>query len=211
MQSRIIKLLPAKDQARLFADSLRVSFPLMRKLCWTNDKIDAIYFPLDCVVSLLAGAGEEAKIEMAIIGNEGVVGVFSILNGHRALADNAASEPRDGVAQSVTANSVANVLSGGSLISRPKPGSPAMACVPTSGFASCDTAGLTSNLMTIPVHRGRRPEPAAHRDHRRLPDLQGGLQEHRRGPHDDVTLDDHRWRNWKSCDARLHHQGSYLP
>ena len=88
LQNRIIRLLPANDQERILTNCSRVSLGLARKLYGTNDSVDAIYFPQDCVVSLLVGAGNDAKLEMATVGNEGIVGVFSILCSDRAMADN---------------------------------------------------------------------------------------------------------------------------
>jgi len=39
-------------------------------------------------VSILVGAGESARVEMATIGNEGVVGAYSALNAAHAIGDN---------------------------------------------------------------------------------------------------------------------------
>jgi hypothetical protein len=49
--------------------------------------MDALYFPLDCVVCLLVGAGENERVEMATIGNEGCVGAYSTLNGILSVGD----------------------------------------------------------------------------------------------------------------------------
>ena len=42
--------------------------------------MDAVYFPLNCVISVLVGGVGEPRVEMATIGNEGAVGVYAVLN-----------------------------------------------------------------------------------------------------------------------------------
>lgn len=68
------------ERDALVADLVPTTLPLGRELYRSGEPIDALYFPLDCVVSLLEGVEEGASIEMATIGNEGVVGAFSTLN-----------------------------------------------------------------------------------------------------------------------------------
>jgi hypothetical protein len=46
--------------------------------------VDAVYFPLDCVVSSVVGAGEALAVEMGTVGRE-AVGVLSILNPQKAI------------------------------------------------------------------------------------------------------------------------------
>jgi CRP-like cAMP-binding protein len=87
LQNQIIALLPPDDRERMFADCSLVILRLTQQLYGIDDRVDAIYFPLDSVVSLLVGAGDDTKVEMATIGNEGVVGIFSILCNQEALAD----------------------------------------------------------------------------------------------------------------------------
>lgn len=85
--NRLIRLLPQSEQERIFADSSITSFSLLKKLFGNDQVVDAVYFPLDCVVSLLVGPGNQKEIEMAMIGKEGAVGAYSILNENRTLGD----------------------------------------------------------------------------------------------------------------------------
>ena len=86
VRNRLIALLPAEDRQLVIGDSVRTSFRRAKDLYGGARRIDAIYFPLDCVVSVLAGAGKgAARVEIAMIGNEGAVGVFSILNAEKAM------------------------------------------------------------------------------------------------------------------------------
>lgn len=49
-----------------------------------GDKIDVVYFPLDCVVSGLAIMEDGTTIETSMVGKEGMVGVSSVLGSERA-------------------------------------------------------------------------------------------------------------------------------
>src|SRR5688500_8489228 len=74
---------------RLVSDSVITSLALYKELYRAGEPMDAVYFPLDCVVSVLVGSGlDEPKVEMATIGNEGAVGVYAVLNEARAIGTN---------------------------------------------------------------------------------------------------------------------------
>jgi CRP-like cAMP-binding protein len=79
MKNRLLTLLSQSDRERLFRDSVQTWLPLGQELYQGETSIDAIYFPLSCVVSMLAGTGSDARVEVATVGNEGGVGVYSIL------------------------------------------------------------------------------------------------------------------------------------
>jgi CRP-like cAMP-binding protein len=84
-KNRILALLPEEDRQKILSDSVTVSLPQMKRLYSRNDRIDAVYFPLDCVVSLVVTAPQAPPVEMATIGNEGAVGVLSVLNPAKLL------------------------------------------------------------------------------------------------------------------------------
>ncbi len=48
---------------------------MKQSLCDTGGRIDSVYFPLGCVVCLLTRARGTSGVEVATIGNEGLVGV----------------------------------------------------------------------------------------------------------------------------------------
>jgi hypothetical protein len=87
LKNRLLQLLRQPDQERLTRDSVVTSLRLKKKLYGTEDPIDAVYFPVDCMTSILVGAEESAGVEMATIGNEGVVGAYSILSTNRAIGE----------------------------------------------------------------------------------------------------------------------------
>ncbi len=56
-----------------------MSFTVNQVLYEPGDRVDHLYFPLDCVASSLAIMEDGTTIETAMIGNESVVGISAIL------------------------------------------------------------------------------------------------------------------------------------
>ena len=57
----------------------------LKKRLYDEDRpVDCIYFPIDCIVSILVGS-EGDLLEMAAIGKEGIVGAPSILDDGRPM------------------------------------------------------------------------------------------------------------------------------
>lgn len=74
------ELLSLPDIANeLFPELRVVSFTANEVLYEQGDKIDFLYFPLDCVVSGLAIMEDGTTIETAMVGHESVVGISTIL------------------------------------------------------------------------------------------------------------------------------------
>ena len=74
-ENRILAALPQAEQLSLF-DLLRdVSLPVKTVLFEPGGPIDAVYFPTGGVVSLVTALNAGAIVEVATIGNEGIVGV----------------------------------------------------------------------------------------------------------------------------------------
>ena len=74
-----------------------------RKLLYRQDEpVDAVYFPLTCMVSLLVSSNGEARMEMATVGREGVVGASELLEKQGAMGLNIIQIP--GVAVRVPAD-----------------------------------------------------------------------------------------------------------
>jgi CRP-like cAMP-binding protein len=88
-RNRLLALCSKEDYRRLVSDSIVTSLPLYKELYRAGEPMDAVYFPLDCVVSVLVGGGaDEPRVEMATIGNEGAVGVYAVLNDARSIGTN---------------------------------------------------------------------------------------------------------------------------
>ncbi|MCU1491021.1 MAG: transcriptional regulator, Crp/Fnr family [Acidimicrobiaceae bacterium] len=73
--NRLLDSLAADEQERLATEVDEVQLKMKEQLCCAGDRIDSVYFPLSCVVSLLTRLEGTPGVEVATIGNEGLVGV----------------------------------------------------------------------------------------------------------------------------------------
>lgn len=88
-RNRLLAGCSDEDYRLLVSDSIVTSLPLYKELYRAGEPMDAVYFPLNCVVSVLVGGGVgEPRVEMATIGNEGAVGVYAVLNRARSIGTN---------------------------------------------------------------------------------------------------------------------------
>src|ERR1039457_1356535 len=74
-ENRIITALPSSDRQELFSVVRSVTLPVKTVLFEPGSPIDALYFPVDGVISLVTPLHDGAIVEVATIGNEGIVGV----------------------------------------------------------------------------------------------------------------------------------------
>ena len=73
--------LNSEDYQSLMAKGKVVTLKLGKRLYNQDDPINAIYFPLTCMVCLLVSAnGKEPRLELAIVGKEGVVGAAEVFH-----------------------------------------------------------------------------------------------------------------------------------
>jgi len=73
--NQILDALLPKDYERLLPALSPVSFNLKHLLLESGKAIDTVYFPISAVVSLLTTMDDGSAVEVATIGNEGIVGV----------------------------------------------------------------------------------------------------------------------------------------
>jgi CRP-like cAMP-binding protein len=71
----ILAALPPSDRRQLFEAASSVAFPVKTVLFEPGRPIDAVYFPVDGVISLVTLFQDGAMVEVATVGNEGIVGV----------------------------------------------------------------------------------------------------------------------------------------
>jgi CRP-like cAMP-binding protein len=94
-QNHLLAALPASDYARLLPELELISMPLGWTLCESGSSMNYLYFPTTSIVSLLYVMENGASGEIAVIGNEGLVGVALFLGGettpHRAVVQSAGS------------------------------------------------------------------------------------------------------------------------
>src|SRR5580704_4915680 len=74
-ENRILTALPSSDRNDLFNVVRSVSLPVRTVLFEPGTPIEALYFPVDGVISLVTPLHDGAIVEVATIGNEGIVGV----------------------------------------------------------------------------------------------------------------------------------------
>lgn len=87
--NRILASIPPKQYTRLEARLEPVTLAFGRVLYEPQKTIDFVYFPLDCLVSLLTAVDKRRTLEVGMVGNEGMAGMPFILgigvSGVRAL------------------------------------------------------------------------------------------------------------------------------
>lgn len=101
--NRILQKLNAEDYDALIARAKVVPLKFRKLLYRQDEPIDAVYFPLTCMVSLLVSSDGEARMEMATVGWEGVVGASELLEKQGAMGLNITQIP--GLALRVPADS----------------------------------------------------------------------------------------------------------
>lgn len=92
-QNALLAALPAADCERLANDLELVSLTLGQVLHEAGQTMSHAYFPLDCIVSLLYVMKNGESAEIAVVGNEGMIGVALFMGGestiNRAIVQNA--------------------------------------------------------------------------------------------------------------------------
>ncbi len=85
-RNRLLALLPEQEYEQLMAHAVLTSLVSGQELYRAGAAIESVYLPLDCVVSIVVNSGsDEPTVEMATVGNEGMIGVSSVLHVQRAI------------------------------------------------------------------------------------------------------------------------------
>ena len=80
-QNQLLAALPETEFARLETSLELVSMPLGYVLYESGIHLQHVYFPTDCIVSLLYVMEDGHSAEIAAVGNEGIVGVALFMGG----------------------------------------------------------------------------------------------------------------------------------
>lgn len=80
-QNHLLAALPADEYARLFPHLELVPMPLGDVLYEPGIQMRHVYFPTTSIVSLLCVMDDGASAEIAVVGNEGIVGVSLFMGG----------------------------------------------------------------------------------------------------------------------------------
>ena len=80
-QNYLLNALPPAEYERLFPLLERVQMPLGKVLYESGERLDHAYFPTTCIVSKLYVMENGASAEIAVVGNEGLIGVALFMGG----------------------------------------------------------------------------------------------------------------------------------
>jgi len=88
-ENRLLQFLTAEERARLYPNMQGTRLTLDQVLYESGERPDHVYFPAAAVVSCLYTMRDGAMAEIALVGNDGVVGIALVLGGdtvpHRAV------------------------------------------------------------------------------------------------------------------------------
>ena len=97
-QNHILAALPPAERERLFPHLQLVPMPLGKVLYESGQLLRHVYFPTNCIVSLLYVMEDGSSAEISVIGNEGVLGVALFMGGEttpsRSIVQSAGSAYR---------------------------------------------------------------------------------------------------------------------
>jgi CRP-like cAMP-binding protein len=83
--NRILDALPGVERDRLIRSMELSRLPIKTVLFEPGEPIDAVYFPISGVISLVTALEDGSIVEVATIGNEGIVGVPHVARGSLAV------------------------------------------------------------------------------------------------------------------------------
>jgi len=80
-QNHLLAALPAPESKRLYPHLELVPLPLGEVLYESGDQLHYVYFPTESIVSLLYVMADGASAEIAVVGNEGLIGIALFMGG----------------------------------------------------------------------------------------------------------------------------------
>lgn len=80
-QNRLLAVLPEVEYRRIAPHLELVPLPLGHVLYESGGKLHWVYFPTDAIISLLYVMEDGASAEIAVVGNEGIVGIALFMGG----------------------------------------------------------------------------------------------------------------------------------
>lgn len=80
-QNHLLEALPATDYQRLAPHLELIKMPLGEALCESGGRLQYVYFPTTSIISLLYVMEDGASAEIAVVGNEGILGISLFMGG----------------------------------------------------------------------------------------------------------------------------------
>jgi CRP-like cAMP-binding protein len=81
LQNHLLSAFPAAELERIIPQLQLVPMPLGKVLYESGDVMHHVYFPTDCIVSLLYVLVNGASAEISVVGNEGLIGISLFMGG----------------------------------------------------------------------------------------------------------------------------------
>lgn len=79
--NQLLDALQRTAQARLTPHLKRVDLPLGEVVYEAGQQVQYVYFPVDCIISLLYVMLDGSSAEISVVGNEGIVGIAVFMGG----------------------------------------------------------------------------------------------------------------------------------
>src|SRR5450756_1021002 len=79
--NHLLAALPSAARERIYPHLQLVEMPLGKVLYEPGDLLRHVYFPIDCIVSLLNVMEDGASAEISVVGKDGVIGVALFMGG----------------------------------------------------------------------------------------------------------------------------------
>jgi CRP-like cAMP-binding protein len=80
-QNHLLAAFSPAERQRLYSHLQLVPMPLGKVLYESGDVLRHVYFPTDCIVSLLYVLADGASAEISVVGNEGLIGIALFMGG----------------------------------------------------------------------------------------------------------------------------------
>ena len=80
-ENHLLAALAPEERERIFPHLQLVDMPLGKVLYESGDTLRWVYFPADCIVSLLYVLIDGASAELSVVGNEGLIGIALFMGG----------------------------------------------------------------------------------------------------------------------------------
>lgn len=80
-QNHLLAAFPVPEQERIYSHLELVPMPLGKVLYESGDLLRYVYFPTNCIVSLLYVLANGASAEISVVGNEGLIGIALFMGG----------------------------------------------------------------------------------------------------------------------------------
>src|SRR5260370_31669544 len=113
-QNRLLARLAPDDYDALMLVAMVVVLKFRKRLHRQDERIDAVYFPINCMISLLVSAKDKPQMEMATVGREGVVGASELLQTQGAMGLNLVQIP--GASVRIDADAFQKLIDGRPLV-----------------------------------------------------------------------------------------------